>query len=304
MAIDEQSGLPELQQARRSFTRAAHSYDEPAVLQQEVQRRTLQKLDPIRIAPHRVLDLGCGTGLGVVQLAKRFTRARVIGGDFAEQMVRLARRRRRWWQRKPYLVMDAHRLPLVDNSVDLVYSSLTLQWSLDLDQVLRECRRVLKPGGLILFSSLGPDTLYEMRQASSEVDGNSRVNGFFDMHDVGDAMVRAGFESPVLDVDKITMTYSSLRDLARDIKAIGAHNVTRGRLRGVTSRRRWQRLEQAYEQFRREGRLPATYEVFYAHGWVREPVSLAEGKGLLDIPAGRRDDQVVEAPIKWHRRNK
>jgi len=294
MLDDDQAWLPNLRETRRSFNRAATSYDQHAVLQQEVQERTLQKLDPIRIAPQRVLDLGCGTGAGVQQLKKRFGKAQVVGGDFAEQMVRLARGRRRWWQKRPYLVMDAHQLPLADDTVDLIYSSLVLQWSVDLDRVLAECRRVLRPGGLLLFSSLGPDTLYEMRQASAQVDGNSRVNGFFDMHDVGDAMVRSGFESPVLDIDKITMTYETLRELARDLKGIGAHNVTQGRLRGMTSRQRWEQLEQAYEKFRRDGRLPATYEVFYAHGWVRE----VSAGGLLDLPGAR-----AEMPIQWHKRS-
>lgn len=294
-ADKDQVWLPDLRQTRRSFNRAAPNYDTHAVLQQEVQQRTLKKLDPIRITPQRVLDLGCGTGAGVLQLNKRFARAQVIGGDFAEQMVRIARNKRRWWQKRPYLVMDAHDLPMADDTVDLVYSSLTLQWSLNLDRVLTECQRVLRPGGLLLFSSLGPDTLMEMRQVSAQVDGHSRVNAFFDMHDVGDAMVRAGFESPVLDVDRITMTYQTLPELARDLKGIGAHNVTQGRLRGMTSRQRWQKLEQTYEQFRRDGQLPATYEVFYAHGWVSD----RGGDGHSGLPGG-----VIEKPIQWHRRSK
>lgn len=264
-----------------------------AVLQQEVQQRTLRRLDPIRIAPQRLLDLGCGTGEGARALGKRFGKSRVVGGDFAEQMVRRARRGRRWWQKRSYLVMDGHQLPFADHSFELVYSSLTLQWSRNLDQVLTECRRVLKPGGLLVFSSLGPDTLFEMRRASAQVDAVSRVNAFFDMHDVGDAMVRAGFESPVLDVEKIVMTYSSLRDLARDLKGIGAHNVTQGRLRGMTSLQRWRKLEQAYEPFRRDGLLPATYEVFYAHGWVRQ-VGAGGASGLPGT--------ATESPIQWHRR--
>ena len=294
MVSEEQEWQPETLQARRAFNRAARSYDQHAVLQQEVQLRTLQKLDPISITPQRVLDLGCGTGAGVVQLKKRFGKAQVIGGDFAEQMVRLARNNGRWWQKRPYLTLDAHQLPFVDASIDVVYSSLMLQWSQDLDRVLTECRRVLRPGGLLLFSSLGPDTLIEMRRASARVDGSSRVNGFFDMHDVGDALVRAGFDAPVLDVDRITMTYSTLRELAHDLKGIGAHNVTQGRLRGMTSRQRWRQLEQAYEEFRSGGRLPATYEVFYAHGWASDPAV----HGNSGLPSGP-----VESPIQWHKRS-
>ena len=294
MDNDQQEWLPEIQQARRAFNRAAASYDQYAVLQQEVQSRTLEKLDPISITPQRILDLGCGTGAGVVQLKKRFGKAQVIGGDFAEEMVRLARNSSRWWQKRPYLALDAHELPFADDTVDVVYSSLMFQWSRDLDRLLAECRRVLRPGGLLLFSSLGPDTLVEMRRASARVDGVSRVNGFFDMHDVGDALVRAGFDAPVLDVDRITMTYATLRELARDLKGIGAHNVTQGRLRGMTSRQRWRHLEEAYEEFRSDGRLPATYEVFYGHGWVSEAMAHRDS----GLPGGP-----VESPIKWHKRN-
>jgi len=294
MSGDQQDWQPDIEQARRAFNRAAKSYDEHAVLQQEVQLRTLQRLGPIRLTPNRVLDLGCGTGAGVAKLSKRFAGSKVVGGDFAEQMIRQAGLKRRWWQKRRYLVMDAHELPFTDGSFDLVYSSLTLQWCLDLDRVLAECRRVLTPGGLLLFSSLGPDTLHELRQASAKVDASSRVNAFFDMHDVGDAMVRAGFESPVLDVEKIVMTYSSLKAMALDLKGIGAHNVTYGRSRGVTSRSRWNQLEQAYEEFSRDGQLPATYEVFYAHGWSRA-VSTKDMSGL--------PGEVADIPIQWHKRS-
>jgi malonyl-CoA O-methyltransferase len=291
MVDDHQQLQPDIAQARRSFDRAAKSYDLHAVLQQEVQRRTLQRLNPIRISPDRVLDLGCGTGDGLIELARQFKGSQVVGGDLAEQMLRQALRKQRWWKKRRLVAMDAHHLPFADGSFDLLYSSLVLQWSVNLDQVLAECRRVLRPGGLMVFSSLGPLTLYELRKASAQVDGSSRVNAFFDMHDVGDAMVRAGFEAPVLDVEQIVMTYPDLKALARDLKAIGAHNVTQGRQRGMTSARQWQRFEQAYEKFRRDGRLPATYEVFYAHGWVREA-------GESGLPAGP-----TEIPIQWHGRN-
>ena len=279
--------LPDLAQARQAFNRAADSYDEFAVLQQEVQSRTLQRLEPILLTPKRVLDLGCGTGHGVQKLTKRFPKAQIVGGDFAEQMVRKARGRQRWWQKRRYAVLDAHALPFADGSFDLIYSSLTLQWCMDIDRVFAECKRVLRPGGLMQFSSLGPDTLNELRQASTEVDGGSRVNLFLDMHDVGDAMVRAGFDAPILDLERIITTYKTVRDLAHDLKGIGAHNVTAGRQRGMTSRQRWRRLNEAYEQFRADGRLPATWEVYYAHGWAPEPTP--------QMTSGSR-----EVPIQWY----
>lgn len=282
--------ISDQRQTRRAFNRAAASYDQYAVLQGEVLQRTVQRLAPMVMQPRTILDLGCGTGAAMRLLTERYPRARILSADFAEEMVRRARRRARWWQRRSFTVMDAHRLPLVDGSVDLLFSSLAFQWVVDLDQVLRECFRVLRPGGMLIFSSLGPDTLSELRQVSRQVDQTERVNLFLDMHDVGEGLVRAGFAAPVLDVDRIVTTYSEFSDLARDLKGIGAQNITTGRQRGITSRARWQKLVQGYEGFRQQGRLPATWEVVYAHGWKPEHSS------------GVASTDPLEVPVQWHRK--
>jgi malonyl-CoA O-methyltransferase len=163
------------------------------------------------------------------------------------------------------------RLPIADASVDVIVSSLMLQWCDPLDPAFAEIRRVLKPDGFVAFSTLGPDTLRELRTAWAEADGASpgynHVNHFTDMHDIGDALVRAGLSEPVLDVDRMQLTYPDALSLMRDLKAIGAHNVTAGRPRGLMGRRRLRRMQDAYEAFRRDGRLPATYEVVYGVAW-------------------------------------
>lgn len=253
---------------RQAFDRAAQGYDAAAVLQREVGARLMERLQLTTLAPARILDLGCGTGHQLRALSARYPRAQVLGLDLALGMLAVARRRQGWLGRKPLVCADALRLPFAATRFDLVYCNLMLQWCDDLDQVLRELRRVLTPHGLLLFSSFGPDTLGELRRAWREVDGFNHVNRFIDMHDIGDALIRAGFAEPVMDVEHITLTYDNVHALMRDLKDIGAHNVTAGRGRALGGRRRIEQLTAAYEPFRRENRLPATYEVIYGTAWT------------------------------------
>jgi len=256
--------------ARRAFTRAAGLYDEVAVLQREIADRMLERLGYIRLAPARVLDLGAGTGYALDGLFRRYPRAQVLALDFAETMLRQARRRGGWRRRPLCLCADAESLPLADGSVDLVFSNATLQWCNELERTFAECLRVLRPGGLLLFSTFGPDTLTELRSAWAAVDSDGHVSGFLDMHDIGDALVGARFADPVMDVERLTVTYERLGDLMRDLKGLGAQNVVASRRRGLTGRRRFTALEAAYEGYREGGRLPATYEVVYGLAWVPE----------------------------------
>ncbi len=263
-------GLPDKASARRSFERAADRYDEAAVLQREVATRLLERLDLVRLSPQRILDLGSGTGYCIDGLLARYRKAEVVALDIALPMLRHARRRGRWLRRPRCVCADAERLPFADDSFDLVFSNLMMQWCVDLDATFAELRRVIRPGGLLLFSSFGPDTLKELRAAWGEVDGYAHVNTFLDMHDVGDALLRARFADPVMDVERLILTYRDVRKLMRELKQIGAHNVTAGRPRGLTGRHRLQRLVEAYERFRHDGLLPATYEIVNGHAWVSE----------------------------------
>jgi malonyl-CoA O-methyltransferase len=182
-------------------------------------------------------------------------------------MLHAARRQQSWLRRFARVCADAERLPLADGSADLILSNLMLQWC-NPDRVFAEFRRVLAPHGLLTFTSLGPDTLCELRSAWAGVDSCTHVHQFIDMHDLGDALVRSGFAAPVLDVERYTLTYLDVRRVAADLKATGAHNATMGRAKGLTGRRQFAALQAAYEAHRRDGRLPATYEVVFGHAWT------------------------------------
>ena len=252
---------------RASFDRASGSYEAAAALQAEVAEQLLERLAAFEFEPRVVLDLGSGTGRVTRALKRRYRRALVIALDIAPGMLREAQRHQGLLRRFARVCADAQRLPLAGASVDLVFSSLMLQWCEPLAQALGEVRRVLKSTGFFAFSTLGPDTLYELRAAWAAVDGLTHVNRFLDVHDVGEALARTGLAEPVLDVDRLTLTYPDTLDLMRDLKAIGAHNVTAGRPRTLLGRERLTRLRAAYEPFRQGERLPATYEVIYGACW-------------------------------------
>lgn len=253
---------------RRSFSAAADSYDACAFLQREVASRMLERLDYIRAKPEVILDLGAGTGEHTAALAKRYPRARTYGLDLAEPMLKKMRKRSSWRRPLRPVCADIQALPFADNSIDLIFSSLAIQWCESLEQMFTEFRRVLRPGGFILFSTFGPDTLTELRQSWASVDEREHVHHFTDMHIVGDAMIQAGLAEPVMDVENLVLTYSNVYDLMRELKGIGAHNVAESRMRGLTGRSRLQAFEQAYEKFRSDGVIPASYEVVYGHAWA------------------------------------
>lgn len=253
--------------ARRSFESAAAAYDQAAALQQEVGQRLLQRLDLVKIQPDRILDLGSGTGQCIPDLLARYKKAQVVALDIALPMLWRARKRGRWLRKPRCVCADAERLPFADSSFDLVFSNLMLQWCVELEVVFTELQRVLRPGGLLLFTSFGPDTLHELRGSWQQVDGYSHVNAFADMHDVGDALLRTRFADPVMDVERLTVTYADVWKLMRELKQIGAHNVTVGRPRGLTGKARMQRLVGAYEHYRSQGVLPASYEIVNGHAW-------------------------------------
>ncbi len=253
---------------RKSFNRCADDYDRLAALQAEVLSRLLERLDWVRLKPERILDLGCGTGPAIPSLRKRYPGSRVIALDLAERMLAQARKRYGLMQRKWLIHADFEALPLKDDSIDLLFSSLALQWSNDLPAVLRECRRVGREGGLLQFTTFGVDTLKELRAAWAAVDDRPHVHDFLDLHDIGDMMIGAGLREPVVDVETITLEYRQFTDLLRDLKGIGATNADVGRGRGLFTPGRLRALEAAYrEQGYADGRYRASYEVVYGHAW-------------------------------------
>lgn len=268
---------PDKSKMRQAFERAASSYDVAAVLQREISQRLLERLNYINLEPIRILDVGAGTGISLTGLKQHYPAANIYALDIARPMLLEARKKQGWWQRlrRPVKLItgDAEALPLADASIDLLFSNLTLQWCLDLEQTFKEFKRVLKPGGLLMFTTFGPDTLKELRSCWSQVDGYTHVNDFIDMHDIGDALVRNSFAEPVMDMELLTMTYKDVPGLMHDLKTIGAHNVTQGRSRNLTGKGRLQKVIHAYEEYRHNGVLPASYEIVYGHAWIAEELS-------------------------------
>jgi malonyl-CoA O-methyltransferase len=253
--------------ARRSFDRAASSYDEAAVLHAQVRETLLDRLEFTTLVPGAVLDAGAGTGHASRALKRRYPKALVIALDSSSGMLHMAARQRSWLRPFARVCADADLLPFGDGSIDLIVSNLMLHWC-DPDAVFAEFRRVLKPHGHLSFSAFGPDTLRELRDAWATVDSRIHVHQFIDMHDLGDALVRNGFAAPVLDVERFTLSYPDVRKVAADLKATGAHNAAQGRAPGLTGPHKFAAMQAAYERFRHDGRLPATYEVVFAHAWA------------------------------------
>ena len=281
---------------RQAFEQAAARYDEAAVLQREMAARLMQRLDYIRLDPQRVLDLGTGTGHALDALQRRYPRARLLALDFALGMLRRARRRGSRWRRPRCVCADAEALPLADGCVDLLFSNATLQWCNDPAGTFAEWRRVLSPGGLLMFTTFGPDTLRELRAAWSKADGYSHVSPFLDLHDLGDALVRADFAGPVMDAERLSLTYAQVSDLMRDLKTLGARNATLDRPRGLTGRARLRTLEQAYEAYRQQdGRLPASHEVIYGHAWAPRQRRLPDGRVAVSLDGLGRETRDRES---------
>jgi malonyl-CoA O-methyltransferase len=268
---------------RRAFDRAAPTYDAAAVLQAEVREVLMQRLELTALTPRLIVDAGAGTGHASRALKRRYPRARVIALDSSPGMLRIAARRRSWFRPIDAVCADAHRLPLADGGVDLILSNFMLP-SCDPDRVFAEFRRVLAPQGFLTFTSLGPDTLRELRAAWGETDAAIHVHRFIDMHDLGDALVRAGFAAPVLDVERYTLNYAAVGGLLSDLKSTGARNSAAGRRRGLTGTHRFRAMQAAYETFRGNGVLPATCEVVFGQAWA--PATAARRRPADSADAG------------------
>lgn len=293
----EGAGL-DTNEVRRAFDRAAAHYDAHAVLQREVGDRLRERLDLVTLNPACVLDLGCGTGYGTAQLLARYPASGLCALDLAPAMLAATRARLpqvHWLKRAGallaraaapaphWLCADMEHLPLAVSSVNLVWSNLALQWALDLDATIKGLHRVLAPGGLLIFSTFGPDTLKELRAAFSGIDDAPHVNRFVDLHDIGDMLVHAGFASPVMEMELLTLTYDDLKTLMHDLKGMGAHNAAMARSRGLFGKSAWARLQQAYERQRVDGRLPATFEVIYGHAWVGDKTRREDGRDIIQF---------------------
>ena len=299
--------LFDARQVRRAFSRAARSYDDAAALQREVESRLLESLDYFeggtgddspanpkagRPPPAVVVDLGTGTGSTARALRRRWPRAQVIAIDLAPPMLQESRRRAPAWrpfQRAIDLVCaDARALPLAEGSVDVIVSNLCLQWVEDLGSTFAGLRRALKPGGLLLLSTFGSETLHEMREAFAAADDTRpHVSPFADIARFGDALKHAGVRDPVLDRELYRQHHPDLAALMRQLRALGATNALAGRRRTLTGRSRFAAAAAAYESLRTDAGLPATWEVIQAHAWAPPP----------GAPIREGDHEVTRVPV-------
>jgi len=281
--------------ARRASARAAATYAGAAVLAREVEARMLERLQYIKLAPQRVLDAGCGDGQGARRLAEVYPHAQVLGLDFAYPMLQAARGHRAWLrrivasERVAYLCADLAAVPLAAASVDLAWSNLALHCTGDPLPALKELRRTLKVGGLLMFSCYGPDTLKELRSAFAAHDGAPHVHAFIDMHDLGDMLSACGYAEPVMDMEVITLTYADVDALFADLRATGQVNALAGRRRGLSGKGVFGAMRAAYANLRRDGRLPASFEIVYGHAWKPQQRFAEDGRAIvrLELPRAK-----------------
>ena len=263
---------------KRQFNSAAETYETFDFLQQEVSNRLFDRLLDILVLPRLIIDLGSGTGRAGELLEKSFKKSEVINLDIAEEMLILARdkKKHRIFQRQKFLCGDIEAIPLKPNIADLVYSNLAVQWCPNLRLAFSAVKDVLKPGALFMFSTLGPDTLRELRDVFSTYSDMPHVNTFLDMHDVGDILSSSGFSDPVIESEEITVNYDSAAGLLRDLKGIGASNADSERRKSLTGPSRMRKILKEYEKYRYNGKIPATYEVILGHAWAVKSVGKNE----------------------------
>lgn len=279
----------------RAFDRASPGYDQAARLQSDVRRELLARLEFFKLEPRVVLDVGTGTGDGAAALRRRYRRAQVLALDIAPGMLRQAARRLRPWRRFTRVCGDALQLPLRDGTVDLLFCNLVLQWCDQPQLAFAEMCRVLRPGGLVCFSTFGPDTLKELRAAWAAADERPHVSQFVDLPQLAACMQRAGLQEPVMDVERIVSHYPDAMTLMRELQSIGARNASAERHRALTGRRRLQQLVAGYESCREAAGLPATYEIIYgaAFGGGPRAAEAPPGEHRVPLPIPRRREGTV-----------
>ena len=267
---------------RRRFDRAAACYDRFSGVQREITLRLLERLDLVQATPGSVVDLGAGTGDGTAQLSQRYPRAQIIAVDFSHAMLRQGQKRE---SAGSSIAADAFQLPFAPGAVDLVFSSSTLQWCVPLAEALQEICRVLRPGGLLMFSTYGPDTLHELQAAQQAAGVEGGVNEFIDMHPIGDLLLEKGYQDPVLDVERLDVSYASVHDLIRELKGIGSSRIESPAAQSGT-RQQWQALAEAYP-VDDQGRVHATYEAIFGHALAPTSRTLGE-TATVPVSAIRR----------------
>jgi len=271
--------LPEVAPSRSRFDQAARSFTSACFVHDEARRRLLERIAGLKIVPGAFVDLGSGLGAGAVALGREFPGARVIALDSSREMLR-----RSVAGDYTRIAADVSRLPFRDGSVELLFANMVLPWARP-DRFFAEARRVLTADGVVMFSTLGPESLRELRLAWARADDAIHVHGFFDAQTLGDLAVAAGLEEPVLDVDRLKVSYAELSAAIRDLRAMGSTNTAGGRRRGLTGRGRWHRFVEALWQDQGEGRLALTVELIFGQAFGARRSRPARGDGEIRVPA-------------------
>ena len=270
------------QAVRRAFSRLAEQYNDNDFLAQVVHARMAERLDYLRIKPQVVADIGCGAGRSLPELARRYPQAQLLALDQSTAMLQAAER----YLPVCWLGGEAESLPFASASLSFVWSNLLLAWVVDPSVVLGEVARVLSNDGLLMFSTLGLDSLQELRHSFSVAEQLSGLEAcghtqhFYDMHDLGDLLLQNGFADPVMDMEKLTFTYSSFEKLVGELRAAGGC-VSHGRRRGLSGKSLWRAVKQVYETYRLDGRLPVSVEVIYGHAWKSAPGKISDDRDVV-----------------------
>jgi len=269
-----------LRHVRSNFDRAATQFTKADFIHRVVANGLFERMQPMTLSPRLIVDLGCACGAGSKRLAWQFPKARVLGVDVSAEMLKSAKKRQRWFTRVRELQADATKLPLATGSVDLVFANMLLPWINNPAELFAEVARVLRVDGVFVFSTLGPDSLAEIRAAWGEIDDDLHVHQFPDMHNLGDAVMQANLGDPVLDVDYKQVTYKDTATLFAEMAATGARNSLRDRRRTLTGKGRIKRFYQELEQRLHHGLIELSLEIVYGHAFGRGP-SLPPGEFLL-----------------------
>lgn len=261
-----------LKDVRRRFDSAAASFDSADFVHSVTRDGLFARLEPLVFDADSVLDLGSATGSAEQQLRKRFGRAHIVSLDVSHEMLCQGIRNRPWLSRALYsrsspVQADAASLPFIDQSIDFVFSNLLLPCVDRPDVVFAEVARVLRKDGVFAFATLGPDSLLEIRRAWNSVDEHAHVNHFLDMHDIGDSLVRSGLRDPILDVDRLSVNYTSSGKLFADLTNVGARNALRRRNRSLVGKRRFKKMVDALAGERGHGEISLELELVYGHCW-------------------------------------
>ena len=263
----------------KAFGRQAPVYEKHAIAQTEMGTRLFERLDYLKISPRYVLDLGCGSGYFTALLKKRYPKATVIGLDLVMDMLKVAKQKQGWFSKWPLVAADMQHLPFAAGTFDLVFANQVIHWAPSLSLVFSELNRVMQTGACLMFTTLGPDTFKELRQAFKASDNFSHTNDFQDMHEIGDNLMAQHFLEPVVDMEMLTLHYASVQSLLKSLKAQGVRNINPARNQGLTGKQAYQAFERAYEAFKTpEGKYPLSYEVVYGHAWKGNQGMGAQGK--------------------------